>query len=189
MWRVWKNIFNNVVNRHAPLRSKRVRASKSPWVTKRFKQLMHQGDSLKLKAIRSIPNVWLDFKKKRNIVNNEIKKAKKAYYLKEFCENAGNSKKTWKIINELTSRKHNNPQIKEISLNGSVVTGCQKLFEAFNDHFASIGPKLSNKIHGNGIRSYSEYLTCCQNGTTLQLKQTRPSIVLSLLSKLSVSKL
>ena len=31
-------------------------------------------------------------------------------------------------------------------------------------------------------------LTCCQNGTTLQLKETRPSIVFSLLSKLSVSK-
>ena len=69
-----------------------------------------------------------------------------------------------------------------------MVTGCQKLSEAFNDHFASIGPKLSNKIHGNGIRSYSEYLTCCQNGATLQLKETRPSIVFSLLSKLSVSK-
>ena len=190
MWRVWKNIFNNVVDRHAPLRSKRVRTSKSPWVTKRLKQLMHQRDSLKLKAIRSNdPNVSLDFKKKRNTVNNEIKKAKKAYYLKEFCENASNSKKTWKIINELTSRKHNNPQIKEISLNGSVVTGCQKLSEAFNDHFASISPKLSNKIHSNeGIRSYSDYLTCCQNRATLQLKETRPSIVFSLLSKLSVSK-
>ena len=109
MWRVWKNIFYNVVDRHAPLRSKRVRASKSPWVTKRLKQLMHQRDSLKLKAIRSNdPNVRLDFKKKRNTVNNEIKKAKKENYLKEFCENAGNSK-TWKIINELTSGKHNNP--------------------------------------------------------------------------------
>ena len=83
---------------------------------------MHQRDSLKLKAIRSNDlNVWLDFKKKCNTVNNEIKKGKKAYYLKEFCENTGNSKKTWKIINELTCRKHNNPQTKEISLNGSVV--------------------------------------------------------------------
>ena len=158
--------------------------------TNTVNKIVCSGDSLMLKAIRSNdPNVWLDFKKKRNTVNNEIKKAKKAYYLKEFCENAGNSKKTWKIINELTSRKHNNPQIKEISLNGSVVTGCQKLSEAFNDHFASIGPKLSNKIHSNqGIRSYSDYLTCCQNRATLQLKETRPSIVFSLLSKLSVSK-
>ena len=70
-----------------------------------------------------------------------------------------------------------------------MLTGCQKLSEAFNDHFASIGPKLSNKIHSNeGIRSYSEYLTCCQNRATLQLKETRPSIVFSPLSKLSVSK-
>ena len=152
MWHVWKNIFNNVVDRHAPLRSKRVRSSKSQWVTKRLKQLMHERDRLKLRAIRTDdPNVWLHFKKKRNTVNSEIKKAKKAYYLNEFRENKGNSKKTWKIINELTSRKHNNPQIKEISLNGSAVTNYQNLSEAFNDHFASIGPKLSNKIHNNEV--------------------------------------
>ena len=150
---------------------------------------MHQRDSLKLKVIRSNdPNVWLDFKKKRNTVNKEIKKAKKAYYLNEFRENTGNSK-TWKIINELTYRKHNYSQIKEISLNGSMVTCCQKLSEAFNDHFASNGSKLSNKIHSNeGSRSFLVYLTCRQNRATLQLKETRPSIVFSLLSKLSVSK-
>ena len=53
MWHVWKNIFDYVVDRHAPLRSKRVRSSKSPWVTKRLKQLMHERDRLKLRAIRS----------------------------------------------------------------------------------------------------------------------------------------
>ena len=30
MWHAWKTIFNNVVDRHAPLRTKRVRGSKAP---------------------------------------------------------------------------------------------------------------------------------------------------------------
>ncbi|CAH3155955.1 unnamed protein product, partial [Porites lobata] len=33
MWHAWKTIFNNVVDRHAPLRTKRVRGSKAPWIT------------------------------------------------------------------------------------------------------------------------------------------------------------
>ena len=33
MWHAWKTIFHNVVDRHAPLRTKRVRGSKAPWIT------------------------------------------------------------------------------------------------------------------------------------------------------------
>ncbi len=48
-------------------------------------------------------------------------------------------KKTWGIINELTSRKQSNSHVKEIKLTPG-------LSEAFNTHFASIGPKLTEKI-------------------------------------------
>jgi hypothetical protein len=55
MWLVWKNTLNNVVEKHAPLRTRRVRSStcKSPWITPELKQHMHKRDILKLKAIRS----------------------------------------------------------------------------------------------------------------------------------------
>ncbi len=39
-----------------------------------------------------------------------------------FNENESNVKKTWGIINELTSRKQNNSHVKEIKLNGSSVS-------------------------------------------------------------------
>ena len=53
MWYDWKNIFLGIVDKHAPLRSKRVRASKSLWITPCLKQRMHERDIAKLKAIRS----------------------------------------------------------------------------------------------------------------------------------------
>ena len=33
MWDVWKNLFFQIVDKHAPLRTKRIRTSKSPWIT------------------------------------------------------------------------------------------------------------------------------------------------------------
>ena len=44
MWCAWKNIFSTVIDRHARLRSKRVRASISPWI---------ERDILKIRASRS----------------------------------------------------------------------------------------------------------------------------------------
>ena len=192
MWHVWKNIFNSVVERHAPLCTKRIRASKSPWITPYLKQRMHDRDILKIKAFSSNdPADWHAFKRTRNIVNTEIKHAKEMYYTSAFHENKSNSKKTWNIINELTSRKQHSSHVKEIELNGCSISGSQKLSEAFNDHFADIGPKLADKIPCNeNSRSHLDYLSSNESGasTSFQLKTTSSSIVFSLLSKLSKSK-
>ena len=106
MWLKWKTLFLEVSDVHAPLRSKRVRGSKSPWITTELKKMMHLRDRLKIKAIRSGDAIdWNNFKRARNNVNNAIKNAKKSYYLKSFTACDGNSRKTWEIINEMTGLK------------------------------------------------------------------------------------
>ena len=51
MWYVWKAIFNSVVDKHAPFRTKRVRTSKSSWISSQLKDEMHKRDAQKIKAI------------------------------------------------------------------------------------------------------------------------------------------
>ena len=187
MWAAWKQLFLECVNKHAPLHVKRARASKSPWITPYLKKRMHDRDILKLKASRSKDaNDWLQFKKYRNLVNNEIKKAKELYYKRALVENEGNSRQTWRIVNELTSRKTNNCCIKEIKSNGNSIYSPPELADAFNDHFSSIGPKLASQIYSNNGPSHLHYL----EGTDkrFELKCTNPSKVFSLLSKLCKSK-
>ena len=120
MWHAWKSIFNLVTDKHAPVRTRRVRAAKAPWVTPQLKQCMHNRDIQKIKAIRSKnPIDWATFKKYRNSVNDDIKKAKQLYYNSAFYENEKNIRKTWNIINELTSRKQRDTRINsEIKLSG-----------------------------------------------------------------------
>ena len=122
MWHDWKNISLGIVDKHAPLRSKRARASKSLWIPPSLKQRMHERDTLKLNAIRSSdPVAWLNYKQCRNSVNNAIRQAKKSYYSKAFHDNEGNSRMTWLVINDLTSQKTNGPAIKEIKQNGTSI--------------------------------------------------------------------
>ena len=191
MWHDWKNSFLGIVDKHAPLRSKRVRALKSPWVTPYLKQRMHERDIAKLKATRSNDPVdWLNHKQIRNSVNNAIRQAKKSYYAKALHDNEGNSRMTWRVVHDLTSRKSNGPSIKEIKQNGVSICNRQELATAFNNHFATVGPKLANEIPlNNNGRTHLHYMSNpSPDRANFEFMPTNRSKVLSLLSKPSKSK-
>jgi len=87
MREVWKKQFLLCVDKHAPLRNKRVRPCKSPWITPQLKKRLHARDILKLKATRSgDADDWRNFKKLRNTVNSEIKRGKECHYKHAFNE-------------------------------------------------------------------------------------------------------
>ena len=74
-WRKWKIKFLDVVNTHVPLRTKRIRSKRSPWITS------------DLKAIRSKnPQDWGEFTRLRIKVNSNIRIAKESYYKQSFSE-------------------------------------------------------------------------------------------------------
>ena len=95
MWHVWKAIFNSAVDKHAPFRTKRVRASKSPWISSQLKNEMHKRDAKKItEAVRSNDHLdWFLFKKMRNSVNQNIFRAKESYFKDTLFANKNNPKK------------------------------------------------------------------------------------------------
>ena len=59
-----------------------------------------------MKASRSKnSNAWRMFKALRNQVNLEIKQAKVSFYKNALDSNESNSRETWRIINELRSKR------------------------------------------------------------------------------------
>ena len=74
-------------------------------------------------------------------------------------DNEGESHKTWRIINELTSRNIHNCSVKEIKLNNNSICDPHELSSAFNDHFSTIGIRLINDIQDSGNSSlHLDYL-------------------------------
>ena len=149
---------------------------------------MHDRDILKLKASKSKDaSDWLRFKQSRNQLNIDIRLAKETYYKDALHENEGDSRQTWRVVNELTSRKTANLNIKEIQNEGESIYNPQLLSETFNTHFATIGPKLANEIKpGTNASSHLQYVKGTQE--RFVLNNTNPSKVFLLLSKLCKSK-
>ena len=119
MWKKWKDLFLTVCDRHAPMKTKRTRNTKSAWKTTILKKRMNYRDRLKRKAIKTNdPSVWNKFRSMRNQVNRDINTAKQDYYKNAFRNCSGDQRKTWKTVNELTSRKSNKTVINQIEYNG-----------------------------------------------------------------------
>ena len=142
----------------------RVRARSSPWITSELKKQMHNRNILKIKAIRSkYPFDWMQFKKQRNIVNNEIRLAKQSYYHNSFNEYKVNSRKTWQIIHELTWRKSVKESVTSVKVNGVSIANPTMLSNEFNNHFATIGSKLASNISTPDSDNYLKSLPNMDN--------------------------
>ena len=50
-WEIWKKLFLEVLDKHAPLQYKKIRSKKVPWITSEIKKLINTRDRLKRKAI------------------------------------------------------------------------------------------------------------------------------------------
>ena len=86
----------------APLKSKRVGNKKALWITDHLRREMHKRDFLKKKAMLDRKeSTWDQYKRSRNQTNNEIKKAKRKYFIDNLELSKSNPKKTWYLINEL----------------------------------------------------------------------------------------
>ena len=97
-----------VVNKHAPIRKKRVKNHNlPPWLTKEITSEMSLRD--KYKSNKDFEN----YKKQRNKVTMLVRKAKQMY-IKKIVGNSKDTRQIWNGMNEITNKKktqNNQPQI------------------------------------------------------------------------------
>ena len=160
------------------------------WINSELKKGMRDRDATKRKAMASNdPRDWAKYKKLRNTINNNIKTSKASYYSNAFSQSKGNSRKTCQTINELTSRRTNNTTVKELKLNGSIISNSSELSNAFNDHFSTTGPHPANEIPPNDNNNDLSYINNINvNHNKFSFSSTSSSIVFSHLNKLCRSK-
>ena len=119
MWEIWKSIFLEVLDKHAPLQHKKLRSKKwIPWITSSIKEVINKRDKLKRKAtFTSLEQDWLNYKISRNEVNIKLRNAKRNYYSTQIAGHKLDPKRAWKSINNLLGR-HNKPTVvNELNLN------------------------------------------------------------------------
>ena len=157
MWSVWLTKFSTLLDIHAPIMKKRLRYNKSPWINSSLISKLRERDSLK-KRFDKNPNdvIWSKYKKTRNEANKLIKKTKRDFFLARINSAKSDPKKTWKLINELSSHKVHEPvNVKSIKQDGTEITNPYDIANAFNTYFTTIGDSLANELPHSDINPIS----------------------------------
>ena len=136
---VWYDTIKPVIDKHAPIQHKRVKATKPcPWLTQEFIREMRKRDQLKHNRR------FDEYKEQRNFVLNLVEKAKNTYFRQLVTDNCDTSS-IWKAINSIT-RKNS----KTCDISASNIPP-----DSFNDHFLSVSTKLLHSLkESSGHDSY-----------------------------------
>ena len=99
--------FNELIskgyNESYPLIKKTINTkySNNPWMTIGIKTSINKKQKLYKKYFKQRITMELEYKRYRNLLNNIIKMAKNKYYQQKLTQTNGDSKKTWKLINDI----------------------------------------------------------------------------------------
>ena len=161
LW-VWERLFDDISNEHAPWREIKVRSFSSPWITCEIRHKMNRRYKLFNAAISSkCPEQWSNYKRVRNEVTSDLRKAKSSYFSTIFNE-VKSSSAYWNLLKRATNpkvRKNIGPLKKD---GGTLELTDSGKANLMNSYFTTIGLKLSNTLPpptscGHGI-------TCADKG-------------------------
>ena len=85
MWFLWKTMFLDVLNKHAPVTEIKIKGNSLPYITSDIRKLIRQRDYLKKKADKTGSKyLWQAYQHLRNKVKYSIRTARANYYSTRF---------------------------------------------------------------------------------------------------------
>ena len=185
----------NILNEHLPLKilsKKEIELERKPWITRGIlKSTKIKNKTYKVfirtKSKDKKSDVYLKFKRYRDLINNLKKKSHRNFYKSYFEKNMNNAKKSWSGINSILHRK-NKQKNSDIFLNanGKLVTDQKIVSKLFNNYFINVADNLAKKIPKPNTK-FQDYLKN-PNEHSIYLHETTPDEVEKIISNLDSKK-
>jgi hypothetical protein len=144
---MWNKLTLQVVNEHAPLKTKTVKSRGVPYMNGELRRSINVKKMLKRRYDQDRNNTnWEKYKCQRNLVT-KLRNKSVNVYVKNKCNaksnNYRNGKDFWNTIKPLISDKGNKNNDKIILVNDNVVlTQPTAVAEIFNDYFTKIAKNI-----------------------------------------------
>ena len=87
-----------------------------------------------------------EFKQYRNTLTSVIRSAKNEYFKSKLQASAGNSKKTWHIVNSLLGKSDHSSNPHYITFHEQHISNDTEIAENFNHYFSNIASQLAGQI-------------------------------------------
>ena len=135
-WNVFKSLLNNVIEKHAPLQSKRARGDSLPWLTSDIRTMMrkrnfHHKRAQKTKSI----DEWKTYKELRNKTTRLIRDTKRDFFSNVINENKKDSAKLWKTLKNVISNKKKSSHIGCLETAFGIAYKSQEIVQGFAQYF------------------------------------------------------
>ena len=143
---LFEEIFENVLDKHAPKKKKLQRANHKPYVTKAMRKAIMKRSELATKyRTRPTEENKKAFKKQRNFCNRLYKKERQKYYENLDLRKINDNKKFWSTVKPLMSNKGPNSQKISLKEGDKLVTDDIEIANVLNKHFVSSVRCLAEK--------------------------------------------
>lgn len=119
-----------------------------PWINYSICSRIKKRNEL-LKRIKKQPNnkpLKAKFKEFRNNLNLDIRNIKNQYYQDLFEKHRGNSKETWKVIEEISGQKLNIVSPIVLEIDNNIVSDPLEVANEFNKYFLSVAGKVWRNV-------------------------------------------
>ena len=128
--------FENILNRHAPLKKKKLRGNDGGFASKELRKAWYKRSRLRnIYNKNKTEESWNTFKRQRNICTSLKRKAKKNFFLNKSKDRES----FWKIFGPyLTNRGHHSKEDYIVSVDGELVNDKKKVSNLFNGYFINI---------------------------------------------------
>ena len=155
-------LFNHIIydmyNESYPLITKTIRCDnkRKAWLTAGIRESIKTKNKLYKKYLKRPITYGDSYRLYRNRLTKIIKHSKNNYYLQKFNESSGDSKKTWKNINNILGRSQSS-QNQFFKIDGTYTNDPKVISNKFNEYFADIATSVVNNLQPSEI-SFEEYL-------------------------------
>ena len=142
----WREIFMDVCNKHAPVKSVKLRAKSLPWITGRLRHKMNERYKLLRLAKRTKDsNLQRRYRQARNEVTTELRRAK-AEYFATMSNEVTDCRKYWKLVKTAAGDTQAKGEIQAIRRDdGTLATDDKEKADILNKHFATVGQRLADE--------------------------------------------
>ena len=180
--------ISRCINFHAPLRKrtkKELKFADKPWISDCIKISIDNKNRLyRILQNRDDAELKKKYNKIKKILKKTIFAAETKYYEYRFRESQKNSRKTWRLINEITCRiKRDNSSIKVLKTANGVTSDSKVIADTLNKYFTNVGKDMSSRLPDAPVSH--QYFLKNRMQSSFYLTPTDPMEILDLIDEFS----
>ena len=177
-YELFNDTLTEVLNRHAPLKQKLVRANNAPFMNKEIRKLIMLRSRAKNVFHKNRTDInRQQYKKIRNKCVKLIRKTKKTYFKNLNINFVSDNKNFWKAIKPMFNDKSTNQNKIIIIENNNITSDNKEVAEILNDYFINITDSLNinqpnfnteNVVDVDNTSSLPCDITCFKNHSSIK---------------------